>query len=64
MRELDKASPGKQVALYQKYDLWHETLTTLAQQRRLSPNDSVLVAKWTNLLRAVGLEEIAQEQLS
>jgi hypothetical protein len=64
MRELDKASPGKQVALYQKYDLWHETLTTLARQRRLSPNDSVLVAKWANLLRAVGLEEIAQEQLS
>jgi hypothetical protein len=61
--ELDKASPGEQVALYQKHQLWHETLTTLEKRRRLSPNDSVLAREWANLLRAAGLSEIAQEPL-
>ena len=61
--ELDKASPGEQVALYQKHQLWHETLTTLEKRRRLSPNDAVLAAQWANLLRAAGLSEIAQEPL-
>lgn len=60
---LDKASSGKQVAVYQKNDLWHDTLTTLAEQRRSKPKDSALTTEWANLLSSEGLDGIAREPL-
>ncbi len=61
--QLEKASPRDRVTLYRKNDLWYDTLTMLAQRRRLSPNDRALVAEWTTLLKSVELDEIAQEPL-
>lgn len=62
-RELEKAAPHDQGAFYQKYELWHEILTSLAEGRRLKPHDSALASEWANQLRAVGLGAIAQEPL-
>ena len=63
MTQLEKASPHDRVTLYRKNDLWYDTLTMLAQRRRMSPNDRALAAEWTSLLKSVELDEIAQEPL-
>jgi len=62
-RELEKATPHDQGALYQKYELWQDTLASLAERRHLKPHDSALASEWANRLRAVGLGAIAQEPL-
>jgi hypothetical protein len=61
--QLKKASPLDRVAFYQKNQLWYDALTTLAEQRRLNPEDAALQAEWENLLRSQGLDEIARESL-
>ena len=61
--QLEKASLDKRVALYQKNQLWYDALTTLAQERRLHPRDSVIADEWSTLLRSQGLDEIAQEPI-
>ena len=63
VNQLEKASPHDQIALYRKNDLWYDTLRTLAERRRLSPNDKAIATEWTTLLKSVGLDEIAQEPL-
>ncbi len=64
MSQLEKASPAERVALYRKNGIWHDTLTFLAEGRRLNPSNSALAAEWATLLRSVGLEKIAQERLN
>lgn len=61
--ELKTASPLERLAIYTNADIWFERLTTLAELRRLNPNDPNLAAQWANLLRSVGLDKIAQEPL-
>ncbi len=61
--QLEKASSRDRIALYRKNDLWFDTLRTLAERRRLSPDDTAIATEWTSLLKSVGLDEIAQEPL-
>lgn len=43
--------------------LWYDTLATLAEKRRLNPNDSAIAAAWENLLRSEGLDKLAPQPL-
>ena len=52
---LKQATPLKQAELYAKAGIWQETLTTAAQLRSSDPKT------WEDLLRSVGLKEIAKE---
>lgn len=61
--ELKNAPALKQVVLYQSNGFWFDALTTLAEQRRLNPNDSTLTTEWANLLKSEGLDAIVQEPL-
>lgn len=61
--QLEKVSSRERVALYRKDNIWHDALKTLAEQHRLNPNDSAIATEWANLLRSIGLDEIAQEPL-
>ena len=54
---LQQATPLKQAKIYAQYNIWSETLTNIAQLRIQKPNE------WKELLKSVGLEEIAEEQL-
>lgn len=56
-------SPIERAALYGKNGIWYDTLTSIAEQRRLQPNDSTLAATWENLLKSAGLEAIASKPL-
>lgn len=60
---LAKTAPSDRPAVYAEAGIWHETLTSLADQRRKSPNNSKLQTDWQELLRSVGLDAIATAPL-
>jgi hypothetical protein len=62
-RQIQQASLRERVGLYAQARLWHETLATLLELRRLSPNDSTLASDWKKLLLSVELSKVASEPL-
>lgn len=61
--QLDRNPSVELAALYAANGIWFDTLATLAELRRVQPQDSTLVREWTTLLNSVGLEEIASQPL-
>ncbi|MBD2182840.1 DUF928 domain-containing protein [Planktothrix sp. FACHB-1355] len=51
------------LALYAKNGIWYEALSTIAELRRTDPNNSAVATSWEELLKSVGLEQIAKEPL-
>jgi len=51
----EQATLLKQAQVYAEAEIWHDTLTILAQLRNSRPQE------WEELLQSVGLDEIAQE---
>lgn len=49
VNELKKASPREHPAIYAEAGIWYDTLTSLAQLRRSSPNNSTIAADWAEL---------------
>jgi Domain of Unknown Function (DUF928) len=43
--------------------IWYDSLATLAELRRLHPQDPTIAANWQELLTSVGLQEVAQHPL-
>lgn len=64
-RKLEQAASKNRLALYAAAGIWHDTLATLAELRRSTPNDATLVQQWEELLKseAVELNAIAKEPL-
>jgi hypothetical protein len=58
--KLKKAPPREHPAIYAEAGIWYDAITSLAQLRRSSPNDSTLAADWAELLKSVGLDAVAQ----
>lgn len=59
MSQLKVATPKERIALYAANGIWQDTLTLLAELRRSHPQDYTLAPEWVNLLRSVGLDNIA-----
>ncbi|GAB1543108.1 hypothetical protein NUACC21_57820 [Scytonema sp. NUACC21] len=62
-KKLEQVPAADRAALYADAGLWSDALVTLAQLRYSKPNDSKLIASWTQLLQSEKLEAIAQEPL-
>ena len=64
-KKLEQTDSKNRPALYASAGIWHDTLATLAQLRRSTPNDATLAQQWEELLKseAVGLNDIAKEPL-
>ena len=60
---LANPDPMARAIAYAKNGIWYETLATLAQMRRLAPDDSEPRAEWRQLLQSQGLESIADQPL-
>ena len=48
---------------YAKKGIWHDALTDLAERRRDKPQDPKLEEDWKILLKAVQLEDLAEEPM-
>ena len=55
--QLKTASPLDRVALYAENGYWEDSLRTVADLRRKSPQDEEINIEWGNLLETVNLEE-------
>ncbi|RCJ19646.1 hypothetical protein A6770_05755 [Nostoc minutum NIES-26] len=62
--QLQKAAPRDRPRIYAEAGIWHETLTTLADLRYSNPQDLSLVTDWKELLKSVGLNDVAEEPFS
>ncbi len=64
VKELQKAQPLQQVAIYAGNGFWHDALTTVAELRQKSPQNEIFEKEWTNLLQAIGLGDVANKPLA
>lgn len=60
--ELSAATPEQQAILYARSGIWHETVTTLADDLRRS-NPQLSASLLANLLQSVGLSKISREKI-
>lgn len=63
VRRLGTATPQKRVTLYAQAGIWQDALTLLSELRLAKPKDTVLASDWRNLLKSVGLEDVASETI-
>lgn len=56
-------TPIDKVAIYAENGVWYETLTGLAQLRLQEPQNEILMEEWLELLKSVGLDDMAAELL-
>jgi len=61
IHQLQQADSRQRAEIYLQEGLWYEALKTLAELRRLHPDDSTLEAQWEQLLARVKLEHLAQQ---
>lgn len=61
--ELKNASPKNRAAIYARNSIWHEAMSSLAQQLRNNPDDPQLQKQWQEFLNSVQLGEFAKEPL-
>lgn len=57
--QLANASLQEQASLYLANNIWYDAATILAQLHRSNPTDAAIESSWINLLRSIGLAEIA-----
>ena len=60
---LKNAGEKGRPTVYTNYELWTETVSSLADLRQRYPNDQEVAADWQSLLDSVGLGNMAKEQL-
>lgn len=61
-RQLNTAK-SRQYVVYAAHNIWYDALTNLAELRRTDSQNTVLAQDWTNLLKAVGLQDLGQEPI-
>lgn len=61
--QIEKATLSEQVLIYSSEGIWSDSLTILAELRRENPNDELLLSYWTDLLKAVRLDELVEESI-
>lgn len=62
-KQVKTASLSERLALYEKEEIWYDTLATIAQLKTTKPEDAAVTDTWQKLLAAVGLEAIDREPL-
>ncbi|MEG3839436.1 DUF928 domain-containing protein [Microcoleus sp. herbarium14] len=62
-KDLANPDPLARAIAYANNGIWYDTLATVAQMRRLAPDDSGPRTEWTQLLQSQGLESVADKPL-
>ncbi|MEH2350873.1 MAG: DUF928 domain-containing protein [Nostoc sp.] len=58
------SSPVKLATKYAEAGVWYDTLKVLAEAKRSQPNNKDFATEWHDLLKQVGLEDIASQPLT
>ncbi|HLO87108.1 MAG TPA: DUF928 domain-containing protein [Nostocaceae cyanobacterium] len=58
--KLQSADPLQKAKIYAENGFWYDTAATLAELRRLNPQDQQITSAWQELLESVGLTEHSQ----
>jgi Domain of Unknown Function (DUF928) len=61
--QLAAAAVSDRPTIFANAGIWYDALTTLAKLRQADPENPQLSSKWANLLRSVGLENLAGQPL-
>lgn len=61
--DLANPDPMVRAIAYANNGIWYETVATLAEMRRKTPDDAKLTAEWTQLLKSQRLDAIADKPL-
>jgi hypothetical protein len=61
--KLQQAEPRDLPEIYAEAEIWTDALSTLADLRKANHNDPQLEQDWTDLLKSVGLDRVAQATL-
>ena len=61
--QLQTATPRERIALYAENSIWYTALNDLAKLRISQPQNRTLAQDWTNLLKDVGLETLANKPI-
>ena len=62
-QQLQASAPLEQAHLYQQQGLWHDALSAVVQAQKTPHERGAAQAKWTELLTALGLGELATQPL-
>lgn len=62
--QLEKAAPRDRAILYAANGIWHDAVTTLAEERLAFPDDTAFATDWAGLLQSAGFEAIARQPFS
>jgi Domain of Unknown Function (DUF928) len=62
-KDLANPDPMARAIAYANNGIWYDTISTLAQMRRTSPDDRALIAEWQQLLQSQKLDAIATQPL-
>jgi hypothetical protein len=62
-KALKTKDPASRPALFAEAGVWHESLSSVADLLRKSPNNPKLLSDWNDLLKSVGLETVAKEPM-
>ena len=62
-QQLQAAAPLAQANLYQQQGIWHDALSAVLQAQKTAHQRDAARAKWTELLTALGLGELAHQPL-
>ncbi|MCU0543016.1 MAG: DUF928 domain-containing protein [Oscillatoriaceae cyanobacterium Prado104] len=62
-KDLANPDPMARAIAYANNGIWYDTISTLAQMRRTSPEDRALIAEWQQLLQSQKLDAIATQPL-
>lgn len=58
-KQLASATPQEQANFYIKNNLWYDAVNIIAELYRTNPTDNNTKSAWINLLRSLGLEDLA-----
>ncbi len=62
-QQLQDSAPLQQANFYQQQGIWHDALSAVVQAQKTPPHRRSALAKWTELLTALGLGELAHQPL-
>jgi hypothetical protein len=64
MTQLENSPTQSSYLMYAENGIWYDTVTNIIQTMAVNPSDATLTQDWSDLLEAVGLQELREASLT